>query len=304
MPDRRARNARQPARATGADARERAGAARRCPGRAAHGVPTAAPGVDGRAGSIAERTGEIAGDRCDTRSTRGERPGDHAPGVPWLGRHVVGRDEPDQLGEIAHTEEALRIEVAVAEADAEMEAAGLVLGAGAAGAADDLAARDAFAGAHADAGEERVRRAEVAVVGDDDVQGAGDRAGERDHAVAGRAHRRARRHREVDAAMAGTVCERRRFEGPSDWPVDGWQPRAAASGWRRRGSRPARVEPDEQRRSGETDEEADRRLAAWRLEVHRRSRGSSTTRHGEAPGKVSRSEARRDGPDRTGRLRQ
>ena len=74
MPDRRARNARQPARATGADACERAGAARRCPGRAAQGVPTAAPGVDGRTGSIAERTGEIAGDRCDTRSTRGERP--------------------------------------------------------------------------------------------------------------------------------------------------------------------------------------------------------------------------------------
>ena len=66
MPDRGTRNARQPARATGADARERAGDTRRCPGRAAHGFPTAAPGVDGRAASIAERTGEIAGDGCDT----------------------------------------------------------------------------------------------------------------------------------------------------------------------------------------------------------------------------------------------
>ena len=247
MPERRARNARQPPRATGADAGERASAARRRSDRAAHGVPTAAPGVDRRPGGIAERAGEIAGDRCDARPSRGERPGDHSPGVPRLGRHLVGRDEPDQLREIAHAEQALRVEIAVAEADAEVEPAGLVLGAGAAGGADDLAARDAIAGAHADAGEERVRRAEIAVVGDDDVQGAGDRAGERDHAVAGRPHGRPRRHREVDAAMTGAVRERRRLEGPRDRPVDGRQPHAAAAGWRRCGAGPARVTRDEER---------------------------------------------------------
>jgi hypothetical protein len=225
-------------------------------------------------------------------------------GVPRLGRRLVSGDEPDQLREIADAEESLRVEVAVAEADAEVEPAGLVLGAGAAGGADDLTARDAVPRPHTDGFEEGVGRAEIAVVGDDDVQGAGDRAGERDHAVAGRPHGRARRHREIDAAMPGAVCERRRLKRPDDRPVDRRQPHAAAAGRRRGGARPARVASDKERRSGEADEERDGRLAARTLEVHGRSRGSSTTRHGEAPGKVSRSEARRDGPDRTGGLRQ
>ena len=55
-----------------------------------------------------------------------------------------------------------------------MEPLDVVLWSGAPGGADDLAARDAVPRAHADAGEEGVRRAEVAVMGDDNMQRAGN----------------------------------------------------------------------------------------------------------------------------------
>src|SRR5918994_157394 len=141
----------------------------------------------------ARRAGEVASDRAHARAARAQRsPGRDAAGVPRLGRGLVGGHEPDQLREVARVEETLWVEVAVTEAHAEVEATGLVFRSRAAGDADDLAADDTLSGAGGDAGEEGIGGAELARVGDDHVQRAGDRAGERHLPVARGAHRRSR----------------------------------------------------------------------------------------------------------------
>ena len=91
---------------------------------------------------------------------------------------------------------------------------------GATGSSDDLAAADVLAGSHVRRGEERVRRADAALVGDDDVQRAGDVAGERDGAVVRRTDRGAACSGEVDAAVPGCVFGDRGDERSHDRAAD------------------------------------------------------------------------------------
>src|SRR5204862_218605 len=90
-------------------------------------------------------------------------------------RGVDSTHGQEELREITRREETLRVDVPVAEAHSEMEPLDVVLGSGAPRGADDLAALDAVPRSHADPGEERIRRAEVAVVRDDYMQRARDR---------------------------------------------------------------------------------------------------------------------------------
>ena len=74
----------------------------------------------------------------------------------------VGRDEVHQLGEVVGPEQLHRVDVAVAEAQPEVEhspvVVAVVVGARPAGGAEHVAARHRLPGAHRDRGEERVRR--------------------------------------------------------------------------------------------------------------------------------------------------
>src|SRR5262249_12709984 len=140
-------------------------------GDADHHVPAPATGVERAPRGVAERPRQVAGDGSNAGAPRSQRSGRvRAAGIPGLGRQLVDGYEPDELREVADLEELPGIDVTVAEADAEVEPARVVLRPAAPGGADDLAARDAIAFVHRDDGEEGVGRTETAVVGDDDVQ--------------------------------------------------------------------------------------------------------------------------------------
>jgi hypothetical protein len=126
----------------------------------------------------------------------------------------------DELREVGRPEQHHRVDVAVTDAQAEVQDAAVVVGADAAGGADDLAASDGLSRVNRDGGEERVRRAQAAGVRHGHVQRARDRAGEAHGAVVRRDDRCARDGGEVDAPMAGAVDRRRFLEGVGERAVD------------------------------------------------------------------------------------
>src|SRR5262249_34434528 len=157
----------------------------------------------------------------------------------------------------AELEELPGIEVPIAEADPEVEPALLVQRPRAPGGAHDLASREAVALADRDAGQEGVRGPEsgqgsagpAAVVGDDDVERARHRPGERDDPVCRGADGGAERGGEVDPPMARPIGERGRAEGLCDLALDRWEPPPAAAGRRAGEPGPPR---DEERGRRET----------------------------------------------------
>ena len=168
-------------------------------------------GVARVVGAVAPRSTSPPGvgrcsDDCNARRSPAGRP-------RGLGGVVRGH-EVHELGEVVGAEQQHRVDVAVADAQPEVEHARRRGRSPAPPVVPD-ARRPGSTGwpvRTADRREERVRGAQTAGVGDGDVQRAGDRTGEADDAVVGGAHGRARRGGEVDAAVAGAVVGARRLE--------------------------------------------------------------------------------------------
>ena len=114
-----------------------------------------------------------------------------------------------------------------------------------------LTLRDNLALLHKHGAEERVGRAEAAVVIYRDEQASADRADERDRSGCSGDHRGADRRSEVDAAVAGRVRGRRLFEVPGDRAVDGLD-EIENSGPRRR--------REDERRNGEEQQPTTHRV--------------------------------------------
>ena len=143
--------------------------------------------------------------------------------APFPGRRprrlvrLAGGHEAHELGEVGRAEQQHRVDVAVADAEPEVEHGAVVVVAGATGRPDDVAAGDRLPGADRDRRQERVGRAQAAGVGDGDVQRAGD------------ANRRSSRRRRW---RRGPRCRR----APRSRPRGG-RPRTPRRA-RRRGARP------------------------------------------------------------------
>ena len=167
---------------------------------------------------------------------------------------IVTGDEVHELGEVDRPEQLHRVDVALAHPQAEVQHRAVVRLAGTAAGADDVAARDGLARVHRDRREERVRRAEVAVVRDHDVQRARNVTGEADDAVVRGAYRGARDGREIGAAMTVAEHGSRRAERFDDPAVDRTLPDAGGRVVAGRGCR--QREGRHRERGAEHDEES------------------------------------------------
>ena len=216
--------------------------------------------------------------------------------APLVGRRPRGLGgiarghQAHELGEVVGPEQQHRVDVAVADAQAEVQHAAVVVGADAAGDARPRR-RGSPVARRARATDERneyeVRRSPPCATVD--VQRAGDRAGEADDAVVGGADGRAGRGGEVDAAVPGGVRRSSALERPHHLPVDRPHHPPVSSGAARAAqcrTRPRRRTQRRVRRVRRATTNA-RRCAAT-CSTHGQPRGRWTTRHGEAPEEVGR----------------